>query len=82
MVQEKLIRLRKVYNVTQKELAEYLKITDRTYQNKESGKTAFSSDQMFALAMYFKKPIEDIFLPSTHQNGEKVNKEVNRKHIV
>lgn len=70
MVQEKLVRLRKVYNVTQKELAEYLKITDRTYKNKESGKTAFTSDQMFALAVYFKKSIEEIFLPSTHQIGE------------
>lgn len=72
-MQEKLIRLRKVYDVTQKELADYLKINIRTYKNKEKGKTQFTSDQMFQLALYFKKPIEDIFLPSLHQIGEKEN---------
>lgn len=70
-MQEKLIKLRKVYNVRQKDLAEYLNITKRTYCNKEKGISQFTSDEMFALSKYFKKSLEEIFLPSTYQNGNK-----------
>lgn len=72
-MQEKLIKLRKVYNVRQKDLAEYLNITKRTYCNKEKGISQFTSDEMFALSKYFKKALEEIFLPSTYQNGNKEN---------
>ncbi|MBS5857214.1 MAG: helix-turn-helix transcriptional regulator [Clostridia bacterium] len=72
-MQEKLIKLRKVYNVRQKDLAEYLNITKRTYCNKEKGISQFTSDEMFALSKYFKKSLEEIFLPSTYQNGNKEN---------
>lgn len=72
-MQEKLIKLRKVYNVRQKDLAEYLNITKRTYCNKEKGISQFTSDEMFALSKYFKKSLEEIFLPSTYQNGNKKN---------
>ncbi len=72
-MQEKLIKLRKVYNVRQKDLAEYLNITKRTYCNKEKGISQFTSDEMFDLSKYFKKSLEEIFLPSTYQNGNKEN---------
>ncbi len=72
-MQEKLIKLRKVYNVRQKDLAEYLNITKRTYCNKEKGISQFTSDEMVALSKYFKKSLEEIFLPSTYQNGNKEN---------
>ena len=74
-MQEKLIKLRKVYNVRQKDLAEYLNITKRTYCNKEKGISQFTSDEMFALSKYFKKSLEEIFLPSTYQNGNKENRQ-------
>lgn len=69
-MQEKLKHLRKVYNVRQEDLAKYLKIALKTYSNKEMGITKFTSDEMFALASYFKRSIEDIFLPTTYQNGK------------
>ena len=70
-MQEKLINLRKVYGLKQQDLADYLKVTLKTYRNKEQGKNLFTSDEMFALSKYFKKPMEEIFLPITHRNGEK-----------
>lgn len=73
MVQKKLIHLRHVYGYTQKDIAGKLKITPRTYQNKESGKSIFTSDEMFLLSKVFNRKIEDIFLPPTHQLGENEN---------
>lgn len=69
-MQEKLIKLRKSRDLTQDDLANYLNIVKKTYANKENGKTQFTSDEMFALARFFKRSIEDIFLPSTYQNGK------------
>lgn len=69
-MQTKLILLRKKRNVTQKELAEVLGITTKQFSSKELGKTRFNGDEMFIIAKYFKKKIDDIFLPTTHQNGE------------
>ena len=69
-MQDKLIILRKKCNATQQELADYLNITLKTYCNKEQGISKFTCDEMFALSRYFSKSLEDIFLPTTHQNGE------------
>lgn len=69
-MQEKLKHLRQVYNYTQQEMAKHLGITLRTYQNKETGKSLFTSEEMFAIAKLFGKNLEDIFLPTTHQNGD------------
>lgn len=69
-MQVKLIILRKECDVTQQELADYLNITLKTYCNKEQGISKFTCDEMFALSRYFGKVLEDIFLPTTHQNGE------------
>ena len=34
------------------------------------GKVKFNGDEMFKIAEYFAMKIDDIFLPTTHQNGE------------
>ena len=63
-MQSKLIKLRKVYNFSQSDLANLLNINLRTYQNKELSKSRFTADEMFILRKIFKKPMEDIFLPT------------------
>ena len=45
-MQEKLKHLRQVYNYTQQEMAKHLGITLRTYQNKETGKSLFTSEEI------------------------------------
>lgn len=70
-MQEKLILLRKTSGVTQDTLAKLLDINPKTYSAKELGKTEFSMNEMFKIAKYFDKQIEDIFLPRILQNGVK-----------
>ena len=72
-MQEKLLLLRKNHKVGQEELANLLGITVKQYGFKENGKSKFNGDEMFKIADYFKLKIEDIFLPSYHQNGENSN---------
>ena len=69
-MQEKLILLRQEKNITQTELANEIGITPKQYRQKELGKSKFNGDEMFIISNKFKLPIEDIFLPTTHQNGE------------
>lgn len=70
-MQEKLILLRKQNNTTQKELADLLGITTKQFGSKELGKAKFNGDEMFLIANYYSKKVDDIFLPTTHQIGEK-----------
>ncbi len=70
VTQAKLEILRKQKGLKQKDLADVLGFTRRTYINKVKGTTEFTADEMFKLAKYFNMSIEDIFSPSTHQNGE------------
>ena len=70
-MQDKLIILRKTENINQKTLADLIGITQKQYSCKENGKTKFNGDEMFKIANFFGKKIEDIFLPSYHQNGDK-----------
>lgn len=69
-MQNKLILLRKEQKITQNELAQLLGITTKQYGSKELGKTKFNGDEMFKIAEYFNLKVDDIFLPTTHQNGE------------
>ena len=69
-MQDKLILLRKQKNVTQQELSVLLGITAKQFGQKELGKVKFNGDEMFKIADYFNLKIDDIFLPTTHQNGE------------
>lgn len=70
-MQEKLIILRKKRGVTQKQLAEYLGIAEKTYGLKERGEFQFTLEEMFKLRDFFGKRIEDIFLPRSNRNGDK-----------
>ncbi|GAB6891139.1 helix-turn-helix transcriptional regulator [Geobacillus stearothermophilus] len=70
-MQEKLLVLRKKKGITQKELASYLGISVRAYSMKERGERQFTLDEMFKLRDFFDMRIEDIFLPRSHQNGDK-----------
>lgn len=68
-MQEKLLLIRKSKNITQQELAECIGISANQYSLKEKGKYNFNCDEMFKIAKYLGMSIEDIFLPSKHQNG-------------
>lgn len=69
-MQEKLILLRQERNITQTELAHEIGITPKQYRQKELGKSKFNGDEMFLISNKLKLPIEDIFLPTTHQIGD------------
>lgn len=74
-MQSKLLVLRKENGYTQEDIAKQLNITTKTYSLKERGKAAFDSDEMFLISNFFGKSISDIFLPRSHQNGNKVRKD-------
>jgi putative transcriptional regulator len=81
-MQEKLMILREKNNYSKKYMAEKLGISAQQYSNKEKGKFEFSSDEMFILRNLFNKPLEDIFLPRNHQNGDKGNETSPKKEEV
>lgn len=69
-MQEKLLILRKRNNLTQETLANLIGISPKQYGVKERGKVSFNGDEMFIIAGYFNMKIDDIFLPTTHRNGD------------
>ena len=73
-MQEKLIGLRKTTNTKQETLAKLLGISIKTYGFKETGKSEFTINEMFKIAKYFNKKVDEIFLPYILQNGVKNNK--------
>ena len=76
-MQDKLIRLRKGNLVTQSSMAKLINVDLRTYQNKERGDTQFKQNEMFAIAKFFNKKIDEIFLPTDFMNHEVLKKEEN-----
>ncbi|MCF1585196.1 helix-turn-helix domain-containing protein [Tetragenococcus koreensis] len=75
-MQIKLYDLRKnEKRLTQKEIADYLGISTVSYREKEKGRVAFNSDEMFKLSYLFEEPMDQIFLPRKHQNGYKNKQE-------
>lgn len=76
-MQEKLLLLRKRHGLSQKLMAKNLGISDTQYGLKERGIYEFTSDEMFKASELFDERIEDIFLPRSHQFGNKgiANKE-------
>lgn len=70
-MQDNLIILRKKTQTTQKTLADLLDITVKTYGFKETGKSEFTINEMFKIAEYFDKKVDEIFLPYILQNGVK-----------
>lgn len=69
-MQVKLILLRKDHKISQCKLAELLNISQKQYSRKELGKAKFNGDEMFKIAYFFKKKVDEIFLPTTHHLGE------------
>lgn len=69
-MQEKLIRLRRGNLESQSALAKLIGVDLRTYQNKESGKTQFKANEMFAIAQHYKMDIGEIFSPTNFMNRE------------
>ncbi|GBD74074.1 hypothetical protein TEHN7126_2329 [Tetragenococcus halophilus subsp. halophilus] len=70
-MQIKLYDLRKnEKRLTQKEIADYLGISVVSYREKEKGRIAFNSDEMFELSYLFNEPMDHIFLPRKHQFGD------------
>lgn len=70
-MQTKLILLKEENHLTNEKMAKILGISAKQYRKKEQGLAPFKMNEMFILSKYFKKKIEDIFLPLTHQNGAK-----------
>lgn len=58
-----LIRLRKEAGLRQEDMAKILDLHPDSYKNKENGKTDFKSPEMFKIANYFGKKMDEIFLP-------------------
>lgn len=66
-MQYNLMIWRKENNITQKQMAQLLGITQKQYSFKERGKAQFTLDEMFEIAKFVGKSIDQIFLPRTHQ---------------
>lgn len=70
-VQEKLIILMEKNNVTIRQLANLLEITEKQLSYKLKGKSDFKCSEMFKISEYFDKNLNDIFLPIMYENGTK-----------
>ena len=68
-MQDNLILIRKKSDVSQQKMADLIGVNPKTYSQKELGKTQFTMNEMFTIAGFFNKKIEDIFAPSILQNG-------------
>ncbi|MFQ7598188.1 helix-turn-helix transcriptional regulator [Veillonella sp.] len=53
--------IRRSKKITQEDMAKLLNIDVRTYQNKEKGVTQFKQNEMFIIAKFFNKKIDEIF---------------------
>lgn len=74
-MQDKLILLKEEKNLTNKEMAELLGISAIQYRKKERGDVQFKLNEMLKISEFFGKTLDDIFLPSKHQNGALVEHE-------
>lgn len=63
------------YRLTQQDVADFLGITVQSYRSKEKGVSQFTQDEMFALASFFQRDLDSIFLPRKHRNGDKIKQE-------
>lgn len=62
--------IRRSKKITQEDMAKLLNIDVRTYQNKEKGVTQFKQNEMFIIAKFFNKKIDEILLPTNFENHE------------
>lgn len=75
-MQTKLASLRRYKNIPQREMAILIGVETETYSNKERGITQFKSSEMFIIANFFKKKVDEVFLPPNF-----MIREVSEKHI-
>lgn len=68
-MQGKLILLMKENNITNKELASEIGISEKQIGLKLKGETDFKSSEMFKISEIFQKNINEIFLPPMYDNG-------------
>ena len=68
-MQEKLILLMQRENVTQQTLASILGITKKQFSYKLKGKSDFKCSEMFKIANYFNRNIDEIFLAPMYENS-------------
>ncbi|MBU5292788.1 helix-turn-helix domain-containing protein [Anaerosalibacter bizertensis] len=66
MKNKMLIGYRKMYGITQKDLARLIKVSPTTYSYKENGKTYFNQEEMIVITNILKKynpmiTMDDIF---------------------
>lgn len=61
-MQWNLLKLRKEFGYSQKDVAKILNISIEAYRNKELGKSQFKMNEMFLLSDLFGEDISDIFL--------------------
>lgn len=71
-MQNKLILLMQREKVTTKKIAELLNITEKQAAYKIKGKSDFKCSEMFKIAAYFDKNIDEIFLAPMYENGTKI----------
>lgn len=65
-----LIRLRKEHRYSQKDMAKMLDISVDSYGSKERGQQQFTLDEMFKIKHFFKRSMDEIFLPRNFGNSE------------
>lgn len=70
-MQGKLILLMKEKNITNRELASKIGISEKQLGLKLKGETDFKSSEMFKISKIFHRNIDEIFLPSMYENGTK-----------
>lgn len=68
--------IRERHKDTQDDLAELLNINTTTYRRKEKGDAEFKASEMFLIAKYYGKKIDDIFLPT-----EFTERELNKQEV-
>lgn len=66
-------------NITQEELAEFLKTTPQTISRYEIGERKTNQDVLFSLANYFNVSINDFFPNTTNKTQEEKYKKVLRE---
>lgn len=62
--------IRRANKESQENMAKLIGVDVRTYQNKEKGITQFKQNEMFIIARYFNKKIDEIFLPTNFGKQE------------
>lgn len=68
-MQEKLIIMMKKNNITNRELASKIGISEKQMGLKLKGETDFKCSEMLKISDIFHKTMDEIFLPSMYVNG-------------